>query len=75
QPRDLVADSHARLQVAADQAADLDAFFGNPLIGRRASNPHDGATCGAVILDTPKKRMRAVWGVPGSQEWEDFGFA
>ncbi len=74
QPQNLVDDSRVRLQIATDQASDLDAFFGHPLIGRRGSNPHDGATCGAVVLNAPKKRMRAVWGVPGYQEWEDFGF-
>lgn len=73
QPQNLVDDSHARLRVAADKAADLDGFFGHSLIGRRTSNPHDGATCGAVVLDANQKRMKAVWGVPGSREWEDFG--
>lgn len=74
QPKHMLDDSHARLQIAAERATDLDAFFGHPLIGRKGSNPHDGATCGAVVMSANSRSMRAVWGVPGYQDWEEFDF-
>lgn len=72
QSEELSGDSRTRLRIANESASDPDAFFGNPLIARVGSVPHEGATCGAVLITPGANQMRAVWGVPGYQEWEDF---
>ncbi len=61
-----------RLQFGAETADDLEAFFASPLIARRVENPEDVGTCGAVIMEPPKRRMRSVWGIPGDRPWETF---
>lgn len=61
-----------RHRIGEESADDLDAFFANPAISRRASQPHDVATCGAVIMEPGNLTMRAVWGVPGDHPWETF---
>jgi hypothetical protein len=53
-------------------ANDPEAFFEEPLISRRVEELHDVGTCGAVIIEPGKRRMKAVWGVPGDHPWETF---
>lgn len=67
-----VAGSNDRLDIGNHTASDPEAFFADPAISRRATEPHDVATCGAVIMEPSKRRMRAVWGVPGDHPWETF---
>lgn len=67
-----VAGSNDRLEIGTRTASDLEAFFADPAISRRAGEPHEVATCGAVIMEPAKRRMRAVWGVPGDHPWETF---
>jgi isopenicillin-N N-acyltransferase-like protein len=67
-----VAGSQTRLEKGADLALDLDAFFTEPSIARRASSPSDVATCGAVVMHTRQRRLDAVWGLPGEVPWETF---
>lgn len=67
-----IASSDLRLKLGSEMADDLDSFFGDPAISRRASSPEDIATCGAVIMEPASRRMRAVWGVPGDHPWETF---
>ncbi len=66
------ANSDERLRIGTELADDLEAFFANPNISRRADGPEAIATCGAVIVDTGRKEMKAVWGVPGDHPWETF---
>ena len=51
---------------------DLEAFFADPSISRRADSPEEIATCGAVIMTPAERKMEAVWGVPGDHPWETF---
>lgn len=67
-----IAGSNQRLDTGNRSASDLEAFFADPAISRRATDPHQAATCGAVIMEPAKKQMRAVWGVPGDHPWEMF---
>jgi len=67
-----VESSNRRLDIGTRAASDLEAFFADPAISRRASEPHLVATCGAVIMEPAKREMRAVWGVPGDHPWETF---
>lgn len=67
-----VVSSDLRLDLGSQKAHDLEDFFADPEISRRASDPHDVATCGAVIMEPAERRMRAVWGVPGDHPWETF---
>lgn len=67
-----IASSDLRLKLGSEMADDLDSFFGDPAISRRASSPEDIATCGAVIMEPASRRMRAVWGIPGDHPWETF---
>lgn len=67
-----VAGSTARLERGLEQARDLEAFFADPSIARRASSPHDVATCGAVVIRPGEKRLDSVWGIPGDSPWESF---
>jgi len=67
-----IASSRTRLERGADLASDLEAFFAEPSIARRAASPHDVATCGAVIMRPAERKMESVWGVPGDHPWETF---
>lgn len=67
-----VDNSIERLETGSRLADDLEAFFAHDGISRRATDPHDVATCGAVMIEPEKRRMRAVWGVPGDHPWETF---
>ncbi len=67
-----VASSLTRLERGTTLATDLDAFFAEPSISRRAGAPHETATCGAVIMHPAERRMESVWGVPGDHPWETF---
>ena len=69
---DLVASSQTRLERGRDLAFDLEGFFAEPSIARRAPEPHAVATCGAVAMYTAERRMETVWGVPGDGPWETF---
>ena len=53
-------------------AQDLDRFFEDPAIARRAVQPADVATCGAVVIRPGEKRLDSVWGIPGDSPWESF---
>lgn len=64
--------SDLRLRIGEEKADDLEAFFADPAISRRAQGPHEVATCGAVIMEPAKRTMRAVWGIPGDHPWETF---
>lgn len=66
------ANSVDRHEFAGATAGELDSFFGDPLIARRASSVDEVGTCGAVIMEPEKRRMRSVWGVPGDRPWEAF---
>ena len=67
-----VESSNMRLDMAAELANDPEAFFGESLISRRVDDLHDVGTCGAVIIEPQKRRMKAVWGIPGDHPWETF---
>lgn len=69
---DLVENSNIRFGIGEENADDLEAFFADPMISRRADDRHDVATCGAVIIEPAKRKMRAVWGIPGDHPWETF---
>ena len=64
--------SQTRLERGNELAQDLDAFFDDPSIARRASSPHDVATCGAVVIRPLTRRLDSVWGIPGEGSWESF---
>ena len=67
-----VANSDERLRIGEENAEDLEAFFADPTISRRVEDLHEVGTCGAVIIEPAKRRMRAVWGLPGDHPWETF---
>jgi isopenicillin-N N-acyltransferase-like protein len=67
-----VESSNKRLEISANTADDLDAFFADPMISRAVAESHEVGTCGAVIIETKVRRMRAVWGLPGDHPWETF---
>ena len=67
-----VESSNTRLNEAAELADDPEAFFAEALICRRVDDPHDVGTCGAVMIEPRKRRMKAVWGIPGDHPWETF---
>lgn len=67
-----VENSKIRLSIGEEKADDLEAFFADPAISRRAESRHDVATCGAVIAEPGKLRLKAVWGIPGDHPWETF---
>lgn len=69
---DWVENSNHRLRVGEEHAHDLESFFADPMISRRADAPADIATCGAVIMSPAERKMQAVWGVPGDHPWETF---
>jgi isopenicillin-N N-acyltransferase-like protein len=64
--------SQTRLDRGTDLAQDLDSFFADPSIARRAESPHDVATCGAVVIRPGTRRLDSVWGIPGEVPWESF---
>lgn len=70
--RDRVSNSDERLRIGQEMADDLEAFFADPTISRRAKDKHDVATCGAVIIEPGARKMKAVWGIPGDHPWESF---
>jgi len=67
-----VASSQTRLERGHDLATDLDAFFADSSIARKAGTAHDVATCGAVVMRTTQRRLDSVWGLPGETPWETF---
>jgi isopenicillin-N N-acyltransferase-like protein len=67
-----VASSQTRLERGHDLATNLDAFFADSSIARKAGTPHDVATCGAVVMRTNQRRLDSVWGLPGETPWETF---
>jgi isopenicillin-N N-acyltransferase-like protein len=67
-----VVGSQTRLERGGDLATDLDAFFSDSAIARRAVSPQDVATCGAVVMRTKERRLDSVWGIPGELPWETF---
>jgi len=67
-----VVGSQARLERGLELAQDLEAFFADPAIARHAAQPHDVATCGAVIIRPGERRLDSVWGIPGEVPWETF---
>ena len=69
---DYVENSDMRLDVGKALADDPEAFFEDPLISRWVDEPRDIGTCGAVIIEPAKRRMRAVWGISGDHPWETF---
>ncbi|HEU4894885.1 MAG TPA: C45 family peptidase [Acidimicrobiia bacterium] len=69
---DWVENSNIRLRIGEEHAHDLEAFFSDPMISRRAESPADIATCGAVIMTPATREMKAVWGIPGDNPWETF---
>jgi hypothetical protein len=69
---EFVENSNERLRLGEEYAHDLEAFFAHPTISRRASDPAETATCGAVIIEPGERRMKAVWGIPGDHPWETF---
>ena len=69
---DWVENSNVRLRIGEEHAHDLETFFGDPMISRRADAQAEIATCGAVIMTPATREMKAVWGVPGDHPWETF---
>lgn len=67
-----VADSELRLELGRSNSASPEVFFKDPRISKHTDDPHDVATCGAVVMEPARRRMRAVWGVPGDHPWETF---
>ncbi|MGC2239948.1 MAG: C45 family peptidase [Acidimicrobiia bacterium] len=67
-----ISGSQERLNKGEKLSHDLEAFFADPAIARRADDPHDVATCGAVKIWPGERRLDSVWGVPGDREWETF---
>lgn len=67
-----VENSHERLRIGQEKAGDLEGFFSDPAISRRAEDAHEVATCGAVIMEPDSRAMKAVWGIPGDHPWEVF---
>lgn len=67
-----VDDSIERHRLSHLHAGDLEAFFGHDRISRRVDHPDEVGTCGAVIMEPGKRRMRSVWGIPGDHPWETF---
>ncbi|CAN5833362.1 C45 family autoproteolytic acyltransferase/hydolase [soil metagenome] len=66
------ANSDRRLDQGSALAFDLEAFFADADINRSASNDHEVATCGAVVMKPGSRSMDAVWGQPGVHPWEHF---
>jgi isopenicillin-N N-acyltransferase-like protein len=71
-PGEHVESSQARLDRGTELVGDLEAFFSDPSIARRADSSHDVATCGAVVIKPGERRLDSVWGIPGDHPWETF---
>jgi isopenicillin-N N-acyltransferase-like protein len=71
-PAEHVAGSQARLDRGTELVSDLDSFFSDPSIARRADSPHEVATCGAVVIRPGERRLDSVWGIPDDAPWETF---
>jgi isopenicillin-N N-acyltransferase-like protein len=71
-PEASVSSSDIRLSVAREAYDDPEAVFADPAVARRTDDPHEVATCGAVIMEPGMRRMRSTWGVPGDHPWETF---
>ncbi len=71
-PPEHVEGSQTRLERGTDHALDLDSFFADPAIARRADGPGAVATCGAVRMYPAERRLDSVWGLPGESAWETF---
>jgi isopenicillin-N N-acyltransferase-like protein len=71
-PAEHVESSQTRLDRGTDLIADLESFFSDPAIVRRADSPHEVATCGAVVIKPGERRLDSVWGIPGDHPWETF---
>ena len=69
---DHIENSNRRLEISAETADDLDAFFAHPEISREVEDLAEVGTCGAVVIEPAHKRMRSVWGVPRDHAWETF---
>jgi isopenicillin-N N-acyltransferase-like protein len=67
-----VAGSDERLERGTELSQDLDRFFSDQAIARRARSPGDVATCGAVVIRPKEKKLDSVWGIPGDSPWESF---
>ena len=67
-----VINSDRRLARGTEHGGDIEAFFADPMISKRATDPHLSATCGAVIMHPRDKQLQTLWGVPGDQPWESF---
>jgi len=67
-----IAGSDTRLERGTEHAQDLDLFFSDPSIARRATSIADVATCGAVVIRPRERRLDSVWGIPGDNPWESF---
>jgi isopenicillin-N N-acyltransferase-like protein len=71
-PAEHVESSQTRLDRGSDLVGDLESFFSDPAIARRADSPHEVATCGAVVIKPGERRLDSVWGIPGDHPWETF---
>ncbi len=71
-PAEHVEGSQTRIERGAALVQDLDSFFADPAIARRAAQPADVATCGAVKIYPGERRLESVWGLPGDGPWETF---
>ena len=67
-----VANSAMRQEIGTINSANPGVFFKDSEISRHAQDRHDVATCGAVIIEPARRKMQAVWGVPGDHPWETF---
>ena len=67
-----VDDSALRLELGRSNSATPDVFFKDERISKHGHEPHDVATCGAVVMEPASRKMKAVWGVPGDHPWETF---
>ena len=67
-----VLNSELRQDIGISNSANPEVFFKDPEISRHTDDPHGVATCGAVIIEPTRRRMKAVWGVPGDHPWEIF---
>jgi isopenicillin-N N-acyltransferase-like protein len=71
-PAEHVESSQTRLDRGTDLIGDLESFFSDPAIVRRADSLHEVATCGAVVIKPGERRLDSVWGIPGHHPWETF---
>ena len=67
-----VINSDLRLAKGSEHGGDLEAFFGDPVISKHATDPHLSATCGAMVMRPSSRSLETIWGVPGDRPWESF---